>query len=113
MHSDNLFPEPLSGTWRGWWRQGLREGHEALRLTVTGRRIQGSGQDQDGAFALEGVLQPDGSAVLTKRYTLPALQTIERRACLGQWNGRVLRGTWADERAPQSLGPFLMWPSQE
>ena len=67
MSFDTSNPTPLSGTWCGWWRQGLREGHEAMRLTITGQRIQGSGQDQDGSFALDGQVQPDGSASLTKR----------------------------------------------
>jgi hypothetical protein len=113
MPFDSPSREPQSGTWCGWWRQGLREGHEALRLTITGQRIHGSGQDQDGSFALDGQVQPNGSASLTKRYTQALFATCEHRAYQGQWNGRVIRGTWVDETSAHSHGPFLLWPSRD
>lgn len=113
MTRENLSRAPRGGTWFGWWRQGLREGHEAMSLTITGGLLQGSGQDQDGTFALDGQVYADGTASLIKRYTVPLIVTPPRLAYLGQWNGRVLRGTWVSETAPHTHGPFLLWPSQE
>jgi hypothetical protein len=103
----------MSGPWRGWWRRGLQEGHEALSLTIAGGVLRGSGQDQEGTFALEGRVDADGNASLTKRYTLPLIVTPPRLAYQGRWNGRVIRGTWVDETTRQGKGPFLLWPSQE
>jgi len=105
--------EPMSGHWSGWWRQGLREGHEFLSLAIAGGTLQGSGQDEDGAFALTGQIYADGTASITKHYTLPNIPTPPSLAYLGQWNGRVIRGSWVDERSPGNYGPFLLWPSQD
>ncbi|BDU70260.1 hypothetical protein GETHOR_23610 [Geothrix oryzae] len=108
-----LAQEPRSGTWQGWWRHGLREGHEALSLTIASGRVRGAGQDQDGRFSLEGEVRPDGTATLTKRYTQPLVAVPSGLAYQGQWNGRVIRGTWADEASVCGRGPFLLWPSSE
>jgi hypothetical protein len=105
--------EPMSGHWSGWWRQGLREGHEALSLAIAGGSLQGSGQDEDGAFALTGQIYADGTASITKHYTRPNIPTPPFLAYLGQWNGRVIRGSWVDERSSGNHGPFLLWPSQD
>jgi hypothetical protein len=105
--------EPMSGRWSGWWRQGLREGHETLNLAIAGGTLQGNGQDEDGAFALTGQVYADGTASITKNYTLPTIQTPPFLAYIGQWNGRVIRGSWVDERSPGNHGPFLLWPSHE
>jgi hypothetical protein len=105
--------EPISGNWSGWWRQGLREGHEFLSLAIAGGSLQGSGQDEDGAFAVTGQIYADGTASITKHYTLPRIPTPPFLAYIGQWNGRVIRGSWVDERTPRNHGPFLLWPSQD
>lgn len=105
--------EPMSGQWSGWWRQGLREGHETLSLAILGGSLKGSGQDEDGAFALTGQIYADGTASITKHYTLPNIPTPPFLAYIGQWNGRVIRGSWVDERSPGNHGPFLLWPSQD
>lgn len=108
-----LAREPRSGTWQGWWRHGLREGHEALSLTIAGGRVHGTGRDQDRSFSLEGEVHPDGTASFTKRYTQPLVATPSRLDYRGQWNGRVIRGTWANGTSACSHGPFLLWPSSE
>lgn len=105
--------EPMSGHWSGWWRQGLREGHEVMNLAIAGGILQGSGQDEDGTFALTGQIYADGTASITKHYTLPNIQTPPFLAYIGQWNGRVIRGSWVDERSASNHGPFLLWPSQD
>jgi hypothetical protein len=101
---------PKGGRWSGWWRQGLREGHEALDLVISGGIVRGSGQDQDGEFLLEGSLHADGTASLTKRYTQLFVPRPARLTCKGHWNGRVLRGSWSGEGEPNHSGPFLLWP---
>jgi len=72
------------GHWQGWWRQGMREGHEVLSLSAMGGQIQGTGRDEDGAFSLNGQIYADGSASLTKRYTLPLIPTPPSLAYLGK-----------------------------
>jgi hypothetical protein len=103
-----------SGRWCGWWRQGLHEGHEVLGLTVEGVAIAGGGHDEGGAFTLAGHIHPDGLTTLTKHYTLPLTARPTKITCRGQWNGRLIRGSWADDRSPAAdQGPFLLWPSQD
>ena len=101
----------LSGPWSGRWRQVYREeGRESLDLAFQHGQVLGFGSDNDGEFQYAGTYEEDGRVLLGKTYTRPNKGVPPRMTYRGQWNGRRIQGTWADDRWPDNTGPFRFWP---
>lgn len=102
--------DDLSGPWSGRWLQAYApEGVESLDLIFLAGQVQGFGVDSDGEFQYAGSYMADGRVVLGKTYTRPAKPVPARMTYRGQWNGRRIQGTWADDSDARNAGPFRMW----
>lgn len=101
----------LSGPWSGIWHQGKHnQGKESLDLVFQDGQVIGFGSDCDGDFQYAGAFMQSGGVTLGKTYTRPFIPVPARMTYVGQWNGRRILGTWADDIDPGNSGPFRMWP---
>jgi len=89
-----------------------------MKLTISGARIQGSGEDKDGRFELAGAyISRDGRVLLTRAYTWTTEPSQEGVGIpyeyAGHWNGEFVSGRWSPRWAPHYGGDFEMWPASE
>lgn len=105
----------LSGPWTGLSIQDGRRISESIHLSISGGRIEGTGQDADGDFELTGFFQSRNLVVkLTRRYT----ETTEPSQLgvglpydyEGLWDGQMVSGHWHPRYNLDYGGPFEMWP---
>ncbi len=102
-------PESLpSGPWRGFW---IREGEVArhamkLLLSFNGTVVDGTGEDDVGAFTIQGSCDPaSGRCVMTKTY-------VGRHgvAYHGTAYAEGVTGVW--ELSHAASGTFALWPGE-
>lgn len=103
----------LSGPWRCRWTQHRRSATEDLALTIAGGKVSGSWDHLDGVFDYSGAIHEDGTATLTKVYSLPTIVVPPSLTYIGRWDGRCIAGRWIDDLDPSwNNGPFRMWPGE-
>jgi hypothetical protein len=107
--TDDRFP---SGPWVGFWLQRRVPGRQWMRdlnLRFAAAKVEGSGADRVGPFAVTGAYDTDSGRVrLVKHYLSAHSLTYEGQ---NQGDGQWLWGVWT-LREPQLFdrGGFHIWP---
>ena len=104
--------DETSGPWVGWSVQMPRKIHERMALRIGGGKIDGTGEDADGDFTVEGDYEANGEVAIVRRYTYctagpegVGVLSLYR----GRWDGGAVSGDWHFVVGYEG-GPFEMWP---
>jgi hypothetical protein len=109
--------EELSGPWTGLSTQDGIRISEAIRLSIRGGQISGTGVDMDGEFELSGSYHARSSRVQLTRFYTHTTEPSQEGVGIpydydGVWDGTMVSGRWHPRSAPHYGGPFEMWPSK-